>query len=249
MAFNLLLRKDLGANVAVAVSDPDRGGPFYFLRPTGRLTFAGTVHAPCVDAGAGTGATGWDDASSDVAPPDDSQVAAFLEVLGRAIPALDLAPADVVRVFWGLLPATRRGSVVLEKRPRIVNHGERGGPAGLFSVSGVKFTTAPGVGTAVLKAAGLARTEPDRARMASLRPEIRPLLAPPEDARELRPLLLRELEQLKQVARDESVTCAEDLVYRRLDWNLADLDLENVVREVADLVPGLHVRTPARRRP
>jgi len=242
MAFNVLLRKALGSEVAVAVSEPGARKPVYFLRPVGGLTLAGTVHAPC-DVPSTDGDPGA------YGPPTAAQGAAFLQELGRAIPSLDAGPDDVVRVFWGLLPAARPRTTTLEKRPRIVDHGRWGGPRGLFSVSGVKFTTAPAVGIAVLKAARLARPTPDWERMASIRPEIRPMLAPPPDVHGLRSVVRRELGHLKDIVREESVSRVEDLVYRRLDWNLADIDLEAVVGDVGDLLPGLTARPPARHRP
>ena len=49
------------------------------------------------------------------------------------------------------MPAKREGTAELAVRPEIVNHGLRGGPKGLYSVSGVKFTTSHAVAVKVLK--------------------------------------------------------------------------------------------------
>ena len=94
---------------------------------TGRL-FVGTGHSPVVDGSA--------------QEPIEEGVSEMLSDLNLAIPGLNAQRADVVRVFWGLLPAKRPGSIKLASENLILDHGQNGGPSGLFSVSGVKFTTA-----------------------------------------------------------------------------------------------------------
>lgn len=48
----------------------------------------------------------------------------------------------MARVFAGLLPARRAGTAELTVREVIVDHGRGGGPAGLYSLGGIKLTTA-----------------------------------------------------------------------------------------------------------
>jgi glycerol-3-phosphate dehydrogenase len=81
------------------------------------------------------------------APEDRPQVpeaaiAQMLTALNRAMPALALTMADVGGVRAGFLPAERPGASAMAKRPVILDHGIEGGPEGLISVSGVKWTTA-----------------------------------------------------------------------------------------------------------
>ena len=79
---------------------------------------------------------------------------------------------DVQRVFWGLLPAAGENGAETARRPRIVDHGADGGPSGLFSVSGVKFTTAPAVARTVLKQIHGDARPADWDRLDALRPEL-----------------------------------------------------------------------------
>jgi glycerol-3-phosphate dehydrogenase len=58
---------------------------------------------------------------------------------------------DVLQIFPGLLPAKEEGSDRLAVREIILDHFEKGGPKGLYSVSGVKFTTARLVAEKTLK--------------------------------------------------------------------------------------------------
>jgi len=62
--------------------------------------------------------------------------------LNVSIPGLDVSGADVLHVFSGFLPVTRHGGTTLTKREAIFDHGRNGGPQGLYSVAGIKFTTA-----------------------------------------------------------------------------------------------------------
>jgi glycerol-3-phosphate dehydrogenase len=64
----------------------------------------------------------------------------FLDDINSVVPGLNLTKKNILRVYPGILPAKPGGT--LAKREIILDHGLTGGPAGLFSVSGVKFTTA-----------------------------------------------------------------------------------------------------------
>ena len=129
LAFNLLLDVAPPFEGALAVSRPAPGAPVHFLVGSGGGLMAGTVHAPLAE-----------DAPAE--PPSRAQVRAFLEELEAALPGLGLGRADVRRVLWGRLPVSREGTTRLSRRPVLVDHGAHGGPDGLHSVSGVKFTTA-----------------------------------------------------------------------------------------------------------
>lgn len=141
-ALNLEIGRRL-AETAVGVraatgpaDDPIIGGHrFIFLVPQGGTTLLGTWYAPA------TGAS----------PRATAQrgEAALLAELGAACPALQLTSADVVRRQWGLLPLKdgrepgRRDA--LAERPGVTDHGVAGGARGMFSLEGVKYTTARGV--------------------------------------------------------------------------------------------------------
>jgi glycerol-3-phosphate dehydrogenase len=141
-ALNLEIGRRL-AETAVGVrtstgraDDPIIGGHrFIFLVPQGGTTLLGTWYAPAEGA----------------SPRAMAQrgEAALLAELGAACPALQLTSADVVRRQWGLLPlkdgreAGRRDA--LAERPGVMDHGVAGGTRGMFSLEGVKYTTARGV--------------------------------------------------------------------------------------------------------
>ncbi|MEA2602907.1 MAG: glycerol-3-phosphate dehydrogenase [Acidobacteriota bacterium] len=129
LAFNLLLDREPPSPAALAVAAPGPGAQTWFLVPCDGKLLAGTAYAPAA------GESG----------PDEERVAGFLRDLNAAAPGLGLRPEEVVRVLWGCLPAVSAGSTVPASRPVILDHGRRGGPRGLVSVSGVKLTTAPAV--------------------------------------------------------------------------------------------------------
>jgi glycerol-3-phosphate dehydrogenase len=124
-----------------ADADPIVGGRrFIFLAPSDDTTLLGTWYAPDDDRG-----------------PDELArrgTAALLEEFRSACPALALTGADVVRCQWGWLPlkAGREPgrANALADRPRVMDHGAMGGVRGIFSVEGVKYTTARRVAEGVV---------------------------------------------------------------------------------------------------
>ena len=129
LGFNLLLDKPPPADAGVAVSPPGTANPTLFVYPHEGRMFAGTWYASRPQG-------------SNEAVASEAEIDAFLDALNTAAPALDAHRRDVKAVYPGLLPAQNTGGVDLSDREIIRDHGAEGGPAGLFSVSGVKFTTA-----------------------------------------------------------------------------------------------------------
>ena len=97
--------------------------------PRGEQILAGTFHAT------------WTAPISSPVPTDE-QLDEFLDQLNRAVPSLKLTRDDVRRVHAGLLPAASPRSRSTATRPVIHDHSTGGGPQGLYSISGVKYTTA-----------------------------------------------------------------------------------------------------------
>jgi glycerol-3-phosphate dehydrogenase len=130
-ALNLEVGRRL-AEVAAGVLARNR---FIFLAPQERTTLLGTWYAP---------ATGGSEAEL-VA----RGAAALLGEFRAACPGLELEAADVVGYQWGWLPlkaGRERGRPeALADRPRVLEHRSRGGVRNMFSVEGVKFTTARSV--------------------------------------------------------------------------------------------------------
>ncbi|MEO0760912.1 MAG: FAD-dependent oxidoreductase [Pseudomonadota bacterium] len=128
LGFNLVLDRPPPAEGAVSVQVPGRG-PMLFLRPHPRGLYAGTWYvAP--QPGPATA-------------PTEADIAAFLAALNVALPALSLTATDVIAAPAGLLPGDGTGPTALADRDRLHDHGTAGGPSGLVTVEGVKFTTAP----------------------------------------------------------------------------------------------------------
>jgi glycerol-3-phosphate dehydrogenase len=138
LAFNLILDRPptaeaalapLYAEVALAVAAPGRAKRTSFVVPCAGRILAGTCHRPGPAPGG----------------PTEEEIQGFLGELSAALPGLALRRAEVLAVLWGLLPAVRPGVAEPADRPVIHDHGARGGPRGLVSVSGVKLTTARAV--------------------------------------------------------------------------------------------------------
>ena len=209
LAFNLLLDRSPPADCALAVA-PGPGEPTYFLQPWKGMLLAGTVHVRCVPG----------DESGPPLPPRTSDVSAFLGDLERAVPGLEVGPENVLRVLWGRLPARRSGSTQLATRPRIVEHRALGGSAGLWSVSGVKLTTARAVAEETLRRAFAARDAPLPARIDLPRPQ--PACWP--NRQELESLLERDphraRELVERIRTEEAALHLDDLLLRRTDWGI-----------------------------
>jgi glycerol-3-phosphate dehydrogenase len=197
-AWNLLLDVPPPAPLALAATAPGRGRQTFFLVPAGPRLLAGTAHAPASGSGP---------------EPTAEELAAFVAEVAAAAPGLDIRPEKVLRVFSGELPGRRAGAAALALRPVVVDHGERGGPHGLWSLSGVKFTTARRVAARLL-----ARVFPDRA--AAPGPAFDPAGAEARARRaRLDPAAARAQPELRRalhtLSMEEAVVHLDDLLLRR----------------------------------
>lgn len=114
--------------------DPIIGGHrFIFLVPQGGTTLLGTWYAPAEEG-------------ADPRDLVERGTSVLLAELRGACPALQLTAADVVRCQWGRLPLKAgrepgRGNALAE-HPSVTDDGAAGGMQGMFSIEGVKYTTA-----------------------------------------------------------------------------------------------------------
>jgi glycerol-3-phosphate dehydrogenase len=69
----------------------------------------------------------------------EKEMKKFIDDLNKAVPELNLTIKDVQRVYSGVIPASKNKK--LSKRETIINHSKNGGPQGLYSLAGIKFTT------------------------------------------------------------------------------------------------------------
>ncbi len=137
IAWNVLFNREALANHSLAIRPKRPGSRMYFVHGFNGLIMGGTIHAA------------W---SGGLDPmPTEKEVEAFITDLNLTVPGLNLRPDDVLQIYPGLLPAREEGSDRLAVREIIHNHGAEGGPQGVYSVSGVKFTTARLVAEKTLK--------------------------------------------------------------------------------------------------
>src|SRR6185436_12426303 len=126
-AWNVLLDRPPLSGHAVALQDrSSKGAPLKFATSLGGRLLVGTGYASL---------SGRCEAAEAVA---EGELDAFLAAVNRCVPSLDATRRDVLRVFSGCLPAAAPGS----RLPRARNLLSVGGPRGLFTLSGTKFTTA-----------------------------------------------------------------------------------------------------------
>jgi len=205
IAFNLLLDRPALSEAALAVAPKIPGGRTYFLHPWKGKIFAGTYHVPW---------TG----SREQGAVDDTMVADMLGDLNRAVPGLDATPGEVLRVHWGFLPAKHEGTEELASREQIRHHADGGGPQGLFSVSGVKYTTARLVAAKTLRTIADWQGRPLPSPGDAARPEPFPSLS----LTDFEALVDRDAEAAAQhvarLVREECVLHLDDLMLRRTDW-------------------------------
>ncbi|GMR06850.1 MAG: glycerol-3-phosphate dehydrogenase/oxidase [Gammaproteobacteria bacterium] len=142
LAFNIIVKKQIFMDYTVGISpgtyssaetgnEYDEGREFFFV-PWRGCTIIGTAYK------AYTGKPGEHKLSRD-------DLEKFIQQLNGLYPAAELRLSDVVFVQHGLLPAEAGQTapdVRLLNQPLIIDHDKAGGPAGLTSVTGVKFTTA-----------------------------------------------------------------------------------------------------------
>src|SRR5581483_1613292 len=138
-AFNLLVRR-LPFEDALGLTVPHRSAgagqmSTYFVMPWNGYSLLGTRHLRCEHGTRSTAISG-------------EQVLEFLADLNPLLGEHQVSPSDIHGVFSGLLPESPRArgpEVALERAPRIIDHAAHG-RQGLFSIIGVKWTTARAVG-------------------------------------------------------------------------------------------------------
>ncbi|MEM6749461.1 MAG: FAD-dependent oxidoreductase, partial [Planctomycetota bacterium] len=197
VAFNLMLEADAPSDHAVAVAPPGPGARTFFVTPWHGRTFAGTYHTD-------------DSATVERGAPSDELVARMLSDLRKAIPGWDVRPEHVVRVHAGKLPGELSGGEDMAHRAVRVDHGAQGGPRGLTTVSGVKYTTA-----------GLEARRGLEVALGSSLPGMREDSARPAPAAEVSACETPsgfDVDLAVRLAGEEQAASLEDVVLRRADW-------------------------------
>jgi glycerol-3-phosphate dehydrogenase len=129
VAWNVLFDRPAVSSYAMAVSPPRAGARTYFVVPWKGLLFAGTGQVPWA-------------AGRDSKPVREHELDAFCREINMALPALALKREDILHVYAGQQSANLAGGNDFTHRDVFVDHSHHGGPQNLYSISGIKFTTA-----------------------------------------------------------------------------------------------------------
>jgi len=220
LAWNILFNIPALSNSALAVAPRGPKGRTYFLVPWKGKLLAGTGHAP------------WNIDLIEDPVPTKAQVDEFMEHLNCAIPSLSVGPDDIEHIFSGLLPAKDEHSDQIAKKSIIINHQEHGGPAGLYSVSGVKFTTSRLVAEETLKVAfptadAAHFNDDDIASFVNGRSD--KFIFDKSDTVDIDKLFSK----CKEIIAEESVIYDEDLLFRRTNlWEFDDTAIHDLIKMI-----------------
>jgi glycerol-3-phosphate dehydrogenase len=208
----------------------------YFAIPWNGRTLIGTRHLRCPH-------------DSTTANVTADEVQAFLADINSVLGKHRVTPSDVLGVFSGLLPERERNKgkdVALLKTARVVDHGVNDGMPGLYSIVGIKWTTARAVAERAIKKACewmCVSAEPRADR--PLKVEVRGIDAPAIiDLIEREPALGERVvpdipiakAQIVHAARSEMAVYLWDVVRRRVPLYLSDLLDARVLEMCAQLM-------------
>ena len=221
IAWNILFSKKMLSQFAIAVNPNRTQGQTYFIVPWKGLLMAGTGHAP------------WHLKERRPYLSAD-QIRLFCHDLNAALPGIDLAEKDILHTFPGLQSAKQSGGTQFATRDIIFNHGRSGGPKGLYSISGIKFTTSRRFAAKALKAIYLNKVNN------ALRPNR--IWNPPKDSFKDNRIFDFEwtpknydnswVENLMPLIKEEAVEHLDDLIFRRTNIG----DNGNRARQIAPLL-------------
>ena len=189
LVWNLLFHRPPLAKMAVALTPPAEPHT-YFAVPWKNRLLVGTAHRLLQP--------------EEHRPPTNEEIGTMIEHLNSAVPGANLKYSEIKRILWGVMPGTP--DCLLAKRPVFQNHGRNGGPEGLISVSGVKFTTARQVADQLFKEVMPA---------AKPCPYGKSFTPSPQRGRRGFDTVLTGITDWRQLAEDESAQTLADLILRR----------------------------------
>ena len=130
VAWNILFDSPPPSNHALALTPDGPNAVTYFLRPWKGRLLVGMGHVPHLGP-------------LDGPPiPDKEQIENFIDDMNQMLPDASFSMDNIVHLYSGYLPVTEEGGIQLTKRAVIHDHGGNGGVKGLYSIAGIKFTTA-----------------------------------------------------------------------------------------------------------
>jgi glycerol-3-phosphate dehydrogenase len=200
LAWNILFDRPALSDHALAISSPTAEATTYFFHPWKSKLLIGTVHQP------------WQRPISAHPTPEVSDLMPLLQDLNQAIPGLNLVPPQILRIFSGFLPVLQEGTAQLSTRAQIKHH-QTSQMRGLYSISGVKFTTARWVAEQTITTAfpehRYQQKQPIHEIQRTCQNEILQSLSRMEEIDECY------LDSLRNLVVSESVQSLDDLILRR----------------------------------
>jgi len=221
LAWNILLDRPALSDSLLALQAADAEAQTFFLQSFKGRLLIGTGHAEWAGG-------------PDAPRASRAQLEQTLAQVNSALPGLRLRGEDMIRVFSGLLPGRGVQGQQLSDRPCLIDHGSKGGVQNLFSVSGVKFTTARRVAEAVLRLAvgrAVAGGDIRQQRPAPVAPAVWTCHVP--DIAGLEPCL----PGLRSLIEQEAVVHLDDLVLRRTTLWESRVPAAQLAERLCDLFP------------
>lgn len=198
-AWNMLLDRPPLSNGAVAIEAPISNSRVFFAHSLADRLLVGTGHVKM--------------RADDPAELQESHIIAMLDELNKAVPTLDVGTDDVIRLFSGQLPVDVSGTVQLSDKPVILDHHDHGGRRGLFTVSGVKYTTSRSTAETAIKY--ILRTRGDKSSPSKtglpVRPQDREYKLHPRDC----PARNERIRRMQDIIQHESARTLADVLLRR----------------------------------
>lgn len=193
LLWNVLFKREALSDYALGLAPNKGSGRSYFFHPWKNRLLVGTGEVVVEKS----------DSETRVPPADMEE---FIAAVNNMAPGLEVGVKDIQRVYSGILPAT--GSGILSKREAIFDHSSQGGPKGLYSLSGVKFTTSRLVAEKALQP--IFQRNPSISHQDMLNNIVAMDFGydwEPESEADLKPL--------KEIVQNESVLHLSDLILRR----------------------------------
>jgi len=200
LAWNIRFNCPTPSSHALALTPERPGAPTYFLHPWKGRLFAGMGHTPCKGQ------------ISSHPVPSEKSIESFIDDMNQMMPDANLSMDNIEHIYSGYLPVTEERGTKLTKRAVIYDHGRKGGPKGLYSITGIKFTTARKEAERILTyILGKINFEKKHRPNQTVTSEITCAgydWMPSEDDTNWR-------NDLKAIIKNESVLHIDDLIYRR----------------------------------
>ena len=203
LAWNVLFDREAVSDFAVAIAPNRTKAKTYFMHNWKGRLLVGTGNAPCLG-------------KATEPMPSDSQLEDFITDLNDAVPQLKLNLTDIAQILAGFRPVKTPETTAVADREMIISHDRYGGPVGLYSIAGVKFTTARLVAEKTLKRIFAdVSVSPPQATLSQVLGEISKQTGIFAYDWSPNPNELNWQQQIKQLIIEESVQHLDDLIFRR----------------------------------